>query len=527
MSLLNIGSNALSNAAAGANNASKNISNINTEGYVREEVRYSTGPSNYVFVNIERMTDNFTSARFRSAISQMEFESIFSSKLSQVNEAVTAINSDGEGGYSNALSASANDIYQSMIKLSSDDSLPNRELFLSSLESFTQIMRNAGDVIGEIKDGSTEEFSRGVEEINTSLYNLDEINKKISSIGDGADASLLNQRDQVVDKISELIGVGVEFNDNGTVNITTNQGVDILDQSGPRDILGSYDNQSDTFSLNIGGSDVSGSQFNGKVGGIVTSYEAIKSIESDLGALYYSLVTEINSANASGFTESGAVGGDLISLPSLVAKGSEGNSLLGSVTVDSYDHTVSQSTRFTVERTATGFEVTDLNSGSSTTYATMPFSYKGVQVSESGAIQIGDAFTVDPMSEMMSGGTIVGDYDDIALSNQPAGGSGNTENAKVFTDVFDNKMYNGGSENYHTYMGTTLSRIGETAQSADGRRAIAETNLNSATSLREQVQGVDLNEENISLIQYQSAYQAASKIITTHVKLMDSLLGAF
>lgn len=526
MSLMNIASNAISNANVGASTASKNIQNVNTDGYAREKATFSTGPGNYVYVNVERMVDNFTSARFRTASAASEFEKAFADQMSQINSAITSIAYSGDGDYSNAFSKAANDVYQAVIKLSSDDTLPNREVLLSSLETFKQVATNIDSVIDEQKSGISDSIRQNIESINSSLASIESTNKAIRGSGGEVDNSVLSKRDQELNSLSEMMGVKVTYRDDGSVDVTTQEGVDLLDQEGARNISYRFDQELDRFSLMIGNHETTAERFGGSVGGFVKAYDALNMTKSEIGGLYHTFGSEINNANQQGFTSAGVAGGDLVTLPSLGARGSSFNSQMGSLNVDTLDHFAKQPIRFEVTRTGGGYEIHNLVDGTKTTEPSLPFTYRGVDLSETGTIQIGDTFVVDPMSGSPSGSSVTTNYDDIALSGTAGGGSTNAENTLNFTKVFDQRSYNGSGEDLHTFIATTLSRIGEVSKSADHRLSIAESNFDSAKYMRDQVQGVDLNEENISLVKYQTAYQAASKIIQTQTRLMNALLGA-
>lgn len=525
MSLMNIASTAINNASVGASTASKNIQNVNTDGYAREKATFSTGPGNYVYVNVERMVDNFTSARFRSASAAAMFEKAFADQMSQINSAITSIAYDGDGDYSNAFSKAANDVYQAVIKLSSDDTLPNREVLLSSLETYKQVASNIDSVIDEQKRGIADSIRQDMDKINSSLASIESINESIRGSGGAPDNSALNQRDQELNRLSELMGIKVTYRDDGSVDITTQDGINLIDKEGRRDISYRFDQELDSFSLLIGKHESAAHKFGGEVGGFVKAYEAASLTKSEIGGLYHTFASEINAANQLGFTSADLPGGDLITVAPLEARGSSFNSQLGGINVDALDHFAKQPVRFQVTRTGGGYEIHDLVNNTKTTEPSLPFSYQGVDLSEAGTIQIGDTFVVDPMSGSASGSQVTDDYDSIALSGSVGGGSTNAENTLNFTKVFDQRSYNGSGEDLHTFIATTLSRIGEVSKSADHRLGIAESNFQSAEFMRDQLQGVDLNEENISLVQYQTAYQAASKIIQTQTRLMDALLG--
>lgn len=526
MSLLGIASNALNNASVGASTASKNIQNVNTDSYAREVATFTTGPGNYVFVDVKRMTDNFTNARYHTANSQLKNDGMVHQQLSQMNSLITSIAHDSSGEYSNALNAAANRIYQSTIRLSTSDSLPNREQLLSAMTTFQDVVANIEYAVNEQKKGMNDLVKQDVISVNNSLSSLHDINEQIRQSAESKDNSLFNKRDQILDNLSDKIGIKATVGDRGMVSITTQNGVNLLDKDGPREIKYQHDVSLDRINLSIGKHETSPKEIGGELGGLLVAHNEANHVKAEIGSMYFAMMTELNAANAMGFEADGTPGGDIITLSAPQVKASANNSGAGSIVIDSLDHLANQPVRFEVTRTTAGFEIRDLTSNESVVEPTLPATFGGIQISETGGTQIGDTFLVDPYNGAATGSQITENHDDIALSNSATGGTTNTENAANLSAVFERGVYNGGVEDMHTFIGTSLSRIGEAASSANHRLSTSESNHKSANFMRDQIQGVDMNEENISLIQFQSAYQAASKIIQTQVKLMDALLGS-
>ena len=74
------------------------------------------------------------------------------------------------------------------------------------------------------------------------------------------------------------------------------------------------------------------------------------------------------------------------------------------------------------------------------------------------------------------------------------------------------------------FFSTLASRVGNAAQSADTSVAAQTQLVAQAKTLRQQLSGVSMDEEAIRLIQLQSSYQAASKVVTIVDQLMQSLI---
>jgi flagellar hook-associated protein 1 len=80
------------------------------------------------------------------------------------------------------------------------------------------------------------------------------------------------------------------------------------------------------------------------------------------------------------------------------------------------------------------------------------------------------------------------------------------------------------SSGFTNYFGTLVSQVGNAVSNA-GTSATASSQLVSqAKSLQQQLSGVSLDEEAVRLVQIQSSYQAASKVVTVIDELTQSLM---
>jgi len=105
-------------------------------------------------------------------------------------------------------------------------------------------------------------------------------------------------------------------------------------------------------------------------------------------------------------------------------------------------------------------------------------------------------------------------------------GSGGGDNALRLAKVIkEEKLFNDSKATMLDYYKSTISIIG-----IDGQRANQMVNnqsvlTNQLNNQRISISGVSLDEEMANMIQYQQAYTAASKVITTIDQMLDSLMG--
>jgi flagellar hook-associated protein 1 FlgK len=85
----------------------------------------------------------------------------------------------------------------------------------------------------------------------------------------------------------------------------------------------------------------------------------------------------------------------------------------------------------------------------------------------------------------------------------------------------------GGKASFTQVYGQMISDVGSQTHAASVGRTAQETLLKQATSAKESVSGVNLDEEAANLINFQNSYQAAAKAVSVANSLFDTLIGAF
>jgi flagellar hook-associated protein 1 FlgK len=82
-----------------------------------------------------------------------------------------------------------------------------------------------------------------------------------------------------------------------------------------------------------------------------------------------------------------------------------------------------------------------------------------------------------------------------------------------------------GSGTFDDYYNSLVGKIGADVQGANFNQTHQSTMVDNLKQYRQEVAGVSLDEEMVNLIQFQQAYNAAAKLITTADDMVDTLLG--
>lgn len=105
-------------------------------------------------------------------------------------------------------------------------------------------------------------------------------------------------------------------------------------------------------------------------------------------------------------------------------------------------------------------------------------------------------------------------------------GEGNGDNALSMGLSQQQKYLNGNRDSFSQSLANTTADIGTAAAVIQNTAATSETLYEQAVARHQEISGVNLDEEAAKLLQFQQAYQAASRIITTANTIFDTLFSA-
>ena len=259
-------SSALSNAMTGLRAAgraseiiSANIANASTPSYGVRSLGVSSSQIGGVFIDgINRNVNPGLLSDLR--LSEAEFSN---------REATNAFLTDlenilGTPDEPNSLSARMSEFENSLIMATSRPDAPERLLAsIDAARDLTTLISSASDDIQEARSNADRSIKIQVDELNTALVNVKELNSQITrTVSRGGDASaLLDNRQAVVDEISKTVPVRQVPRDNGQIALYSTGGAILLD-GGVSEIGFDAVNQVTPF-LTIEGGGLSGLTVNG------------------------------------------------------------------------------------------------------------------------------------------------------------------------------------------------------------------------------------------------------------------------
>jgi len=115
--------------------------------------------------------------------------------------------------------------------------------------------------------------------------------------------------------------------------------------------------------------------------------------------------------------------------------------------------------------------------------------------------------------------------DPARIAASRSGAPGDNENALAIIALKKALTMNAGAATFSDFYNNAVARIGMGSQEA--ARSVENTGLvlDQLENLRESVSGVSTDEELLKMLQYQRAYEAAARLISTADSMLDTLIN--
>jgi flagellar hook-associated protein 1 FlgK len=417
--------------------AGHNINNANTEGYTRQRVELGTRPPSFTgqgFIgngvqveSIDRLFDQFAVERLRdttSSSSQYDTLSLFSARVSNLLGDSKAGLNPGLESFFNAVQEVAND----------PSSIPARQLLLSEADSLVGRFHGLDSQLGSLRDEINGNVGNLVNEINGLSAAIADTNRNIvdaSGQGSGqAPNDLLDKRDNLVNKLSELVSVRTVEQDDGAVNVFVGSGQALVTRflASPLKVVSNdFDSRrAEVAIVGAGAASVITSNITGgKLGAVLdVRDQVLDPAQNALGRVATTLAVEFNQQHRLGMDLDGALGGDFFSVGAPQVAASNRNGGTGSVsatfdtanidnlTIEDYALTYNGS-NWVLSHAGDGQVVPMSGAGT----AANPFLADGLSLVVSGGASAGDRFLIKPTrASSASASLLIGSVRQIAAA---------------------------------------------------------------------------------------------------------------
>ncbi|MCO6412050.1 MAG: flagellar hook-associated protein FlgK [Thiogranum sp.] len=524
--------------------AGHNISNANTDGYSRQRVELGTRPPGFTgagFVgngvqidNIQRMFDEFAVTNLRnttSSSSQYDTLALFSGRISNLLSDEHAGLNGGLENFFNAVQNVADD----------PSSMPARQLMLAESESLTGRFRNLDaqldSMTGEINSG----LGNIVSEINGLSNQIADINKSIVDVSNQSNSErpndLLDRRDQLIARLSELVSVRTIEQDNGAVNVFVGTGQSL--------VTGFLSSQLSTAPNNFDASRLEIAINNGPIAAVITGNltggklgatldfrdQMLDPVKNALGRIAVALGTEFNRQHSLGMDLDGANGADFFAITAPVVAANVNNAGAAVITASFDNANIDDLTteNYILAYDGVAWSLSHASDGQAVAMSGAgPYFADGIRIDIAGGAAAGDRFLIQPTESGAAGiSTLISNAREIAAAAPAAGPApGDNRNALLLADLQNSQSMEGGTTNFQGAYAQLVGKLGTQTRSAQINAEAQAALLSQAQATRDTISGVNLDEEAADLLRFQQAYQAIAQVISVADSTFQTLLSA-
>jgi flagellar hook-associated protein 1 FlgK len=541
---------------------SHNIANVNTEGYSRQRVELDTRAPHYTgggyvgsgvnITNIARSYDQFVNGQLRSSTAAFGEVDSFKNFASQVDNLL--------GDPSTGMEPAIEGFFKAANDVANDpSSITARSVMIDEANGLSHRFSMVNGRMEELRDQVNSDVKSTVKTINSYTKAIADLNKDISSAlgranGEQQPNDLMDKRDLILTKLSELVDITVLPQVSGMTSVVMKNGQPLV-MDAQEYKLGTQGNEFDPTKLEITLEPVSGPPqiitqqlSGGKLTGTIRFRdEILDPAQQKLGAIAAAIAMELNEVHKDGYDLDGNLGDPLFKfsglneVPALSVTSNTGTATLtaafgnNSADLDTSD--------YLLKYDATGYSLTRMSDDSvipltatgspAILTATNPSDkLPGITLEIDSTPNVGDQFFIRPSYRAAANLTVnVTDPRKIAAASSlaPDGVTalpGDNRNMLKLADLMNDSAMFGNSATFQEAYAQVVSKVGGLTHSADINAAAQAALLERATEDRENISGVNLDEEAANLIKFQQSYQAAAQSISTASSLFDSLIDA-
>jgi len=418
-----------------------NISNANNEFYKRRRVDFNQLNSGYSVLGLN--VDDTQRLRQRFAEYQIYSENQYYGKYQSTHRLLSQVEGLFDEGDDSGLSKVLNDFFSAWNDLAKDpESDYARNLVVNKGMVLADNFQRINGDLQNIKDQIKPELDLQLKNINQKLTLLQKINRQIRK---QANPDLLDQRDKILDELSQKINMKFKEKENGEVNVysdgvllvsydTLNElKLDETTQNGSGQLQIQLKNSGHVLDIN-----------NGEIAGLLEMNNSVlPGYKNKLDDLARGLAAAVNKIHREGENLDGVSGMDFF------------------------------------------------------------------------------ASDIKGMADFKVNQSIIDDPSLIATKH-PGEAVGSGSVASAIADLQSSSIFNEGTA--HEYYQSLLTQLGDKVQEADFNENSQKMIIDQLKNQRDAVTGVSMDEEMTQMVQYQQAYSAAAKMITTVDQMMNTVI---
>jgi flagellar hook-associated protein 1 len=550
---------------------SHNVANVDTEGYSRQEVVLSTRTPEWTTEgfyghgvqtqSVIQHVDKFLQNRLTDKQSDVSY---FDARLAQLKRLESLSNESSD----NSLGSELTNFFNAWSDLANNpESTAVREAMRETANSLVNRFQTISQDMNLVSRDMDGYLANGVATVNSLCRQISDLNQKIvGSEQAGVSANdFRDQRTRLLGELAQKANVKWFEDGRGSVTVYFGNGKTLVQDNYPtpndadplsfQSVSGYTSNQIVWQGQNIVID--SGELTGGELGAwLKVRDEDIPAMKAYMDGLAKNLINQVNLVHSQGvgLTKFTDVTGSYKTNDPTIALNDNANTLptkdligAGSFDVWAYVGGTRQKVSVNVAPTNslvalrdnlnTGFAAAGVNLTASLTSdnrleiantdSATEFAFGNDTSGILAALGINTFFTGDTASSMALNDDIQADVRAIAAGRLLATGEhalGDNSNALLLADLKDKDTMTNASQTFNESLVAWSSSLGTNVSSAQSNRDYAETINNQLKNQRDATSAVNLDEEMVKMIQFQRAFQMASKLISTADTLLQTLL---
>jgi len=315
---LNIAAQSMLAEQGAIETTTNNIANVNTPGYARERADFAeTTPlqvgnltlgTGVTLQDVTSLRDSILDLRVNQETQQQGQLNAFISGGQQIQ---TLFNETSGTGLQAPLTA----FFTSLSQLSANPSdLNSRQGVITAAQNLASAFNQTSTNLTSLQRNVDQSVTQSVSQINTLTAQIAQVNTQVesaSTVGQNP-GPFIDQRQQLINQLSNLVDVSEIDAGNGSLTLTTSSGAPLVVGSQSFQLTTQTDPVTGLQDVYSQGSNITSKITSGQLAGeIQIRDQEIPSIQSSLDTLASNLATSVNTQNAAGIDLNGQPGGNI------------------------------------------------------------------------------------------------------------------------------------------------------------------------------------------------------------------------
>ena len=397
---------------------SNNVANVDTPGYSVERANFSPqlGVTTSVgsfgngvdVTSVTRSYSELLAGQMRTSQSSYAGFNSFATTAASIDSVL----SDSATGLTPTLQGFTN----SLQTLANAPTLPaSGTAVLSAAQTLAQSVQGYATQLSAADQNVEGQISSNVQEINSLATGIANLNTQIAgTTSSGAPNALLDQRDQLINQLSQYVSVNTATQSDGTMQVFIGNGQALVN-SGTAQTLSAIPSQYNPTQFDVGVAssgatvDITGSITGGSLGGLLAvRSQVIQPTLNALGQISVGVASIINQQQASGLTQSGTQGQPMFSVGAPQVSGSSFNTGTAQITATRTNLSALTPDDYVLSNNAGTWQLYDQTTQQTVTMggdgsAGNPFTAAGLSMVVNGTANSGDSYLVQPTATAAAG----------------------------------------------------------------------------------------------------------------------------